>query len=65
MIWILVGGAILCGWAMLRTMGSERERRIAEQRLLAAPPPPPVKPPASPHKVPSKWQQSHRSRQAA
>jgi hypothetical protein len=42
MSWILVAGALFCGWAMLRTMGGERERQLRE----AAPPvPPPDAPP--------------------
>ncbi|MGB7161421.1 MAG: hypothetical protein WBD40_25405 [Tepidisphaeraceae bacterium] len=46
MSWILLGGAVVCGWAMLRTMGSERERRVMEQRHAATPQPPAAAPPA-------------------
>jgi hypothetical protein len=45
--WILFGGAVICAWAMLRTMGAERERRVLEQRAAAAPPAPPPAPPAT------------------
>ncbi len=49
MSWILVFGAVVCGWAMLRTMGGERERRLTEKRAAAQPPPPPAPtPPANP-----------------
>jgi hypothetical protein len=57
MSWILVSGAVLCGWAMLRTMGGERERRVFEQRAAAVPPPPPAPagPPAAQKPPASKW----------
>ena len=34
----LVVFAILCAWAILRTLGNERQRRL--QNLQASPPPP-------------------------
>jgi hypothetical protein len=41
MSWILGFFAVTCGWAMLRTMGSERERRVLQERQAAMPPPAP------------------------
>jgi hypothetical protein len=49
MTWFLVISCVVCGWAMLRIIGSERTTLIAEleARLKKeAPPPPP--PPADP-----------------
>ena len=67
MTWILVGGAIFCGWAMLRTMGAERERCALEKRLAAAPPPaPPTDAAAAPAQKPSTtFKPPRRPRQAA
>jgi hypothetical protein len=44
MTWILLIGSVLCGWALLRNVGNERERQIraiedrihAEQEAMAA-----------------------------
>jgi hypothetical protein len=44
---------MFCGWAMLRTMGAERERRLQEQRHATPPPTPPTAP--TPLPPPSKW----------
>jgi hypothetical protein len=49
MTWLFVCGGVLCGWAMLRTMGGERERRLREREAAApasaqTPPPPPSAP---------------------
>jgi hypothetical protein len=56
MTWFFVCGAVLCGWAMLRTMGSERERRLREREAAAAanqapPPSPAPSKPAAPGKL--------------
>jgi len=41
MNWILISGAVLCSWAMLRTFGGERERRVEERRRAEEQPPEP------------------------
>ncbi len=55
MSWILVSGAIICCWAMLRTMGGERERRVVEQRSANAPSLPAPAPPKPARKPSPKW----------
>jgi hypothetical protein len=68
MTWILVGGAVVCAWAMLRTMGGERERRIVEQSLANPPKSEELPPqPPAPAQRPSTAQQpqQRRPRQAA
>ena len=52
MTWILVAGAVVCCWAMLRTMGGERERRVVELRAANAPPPPPPPVKVAPRRQP-------------
>jgi len=55
MTWFFVGGAVLCGWAMLRTMGGERERCLREREAATAtasePPPAPVPSKPAPTKL--------------
>lgn len=47
MSWILIGGAVMCSWAMLRTIGAERERCVIEGHR-ADPQPQPQPPPPMP-----------------
>ena len=70
MSWILVCGAVVCAWAMLRTMGGERERRAREQLAALPPPPPPVpikpaEPPAAAKRPPAGKPKTKWARQAA